>query len=462
MRSIQTLSIAAILLASGVGVAGHATAADARKAAADKFIAEDYEIEPRPPGIQIIASELEGPVFATAAGLTIYNWPVKVLRNAATGDRPGAQSICNDDIERETVGYTSPYPAGSELPDADNRPTCQQYWPPLLAAADSVPVGKWTIQTRKDGSKQWAYKGLALYTSHLDKNPGETFGGTYRKSRDGSGDGAPRLPIRPPPAIPPQFTVATMAQGQMLATDTKRSVYTYDKDTATKSNCTGKCLDKRTPMIAPDFAVARGVWTVASRDDGRKQWAYRGKPLYTYNLDLHETSYEGSDEPGWHNVYLQRTPSAPKGFKLVDTRAGQVVATDDGKTIYYYSCVEDTVAALDCQDFGSPQEYRWAICGRFDIDRCLNQFPYVVADKNAKSDSIAWNIVYVNPRTGRQAEPTSPDALRVWAFRNKPIYTFSGDTYVGSIEADAWGQDHGRRNGYTAFWVRDDFKDLDD
>src|SRR5262249_21780055 len=125
-----------------------------------------------------------------------------------------------------------------------------------------------------------------------------------------------------------------------------------------------------------------------------------------------------------------------------------------------YSCVEDTADSVFCEDLDSPQEYRWAICGNFNVDRCLNNFPYVIADKNAKSDSMAWSIMYVNPKTGRAAKEGDEGALRVWAFRNKPIYTYAGDRKVGDIEADAWGQDHGRRNGYTAFWFRDDFKDL--
>jgi len=457
MRSIKTLSIGVALFAGAIG-AGHAVAADARKAV-EKYIAEDYVIEPMPAGFQIVGTELEGPVFANAEGKTVYTWPVKVIRNAATGDRPNAPSICNDDIERETIGYNSPYPAGSELPDANHRPTCEQHWPAVLASSDAQPVGNFKTITRKDGTKQWAYKGYPLYTSHLDTRRGDTVGGSHRHSRDGHG-GVKRLPALPPAAVPPQFKVMTVALGQMVVTDTTMSVYTYDKDTATKSNCSGTCLDRWKPIVAPDFAVSRGMWSTIVRDDGIKQWVYRGKPVYTYNLDPKENSVVGSDEPGWNNVYLHRAPSAPKGFQLVDTRAGQVLATPEGKTIYFYKCAEDTAVTLQCEDLDSPQEYRLAMCGKFDVDRCLRNFPYVVADKNAKSDSMAWSVIYVNPRTGRAAKEDDAGALRVWAFRNKPIYTFSGDRKVGDIEADSWGQDHGHSNGYTAFWVRDDFKDL--
>jgi hypothetical protein len=32
-------------------------------------------------------------------------------------------------------------------------------------------------------------------------------------------------------------------------------------------------------------AADDGDWTVITRDDGSKQWAYKGKPLYTYRVD---------------------------------------------------------------------------------------------------------------------------------------------------------------------------------
>jgi predicted lipoprotein with Yx(FWY)xxD motif len=60
---------------------------------------------------------------------------------------------------------------------------CAKNWPPLAAAADAKPMGDWTIITRDDGSRQWAYKGKPLYGWFKDTKPGETTG-------DGVGNGA--------------------------------------------------------------------------------------------------------------------------------------------------------------------------------------------------------------------------------------------------------------------------------
>ena len=60
---------------------------------------------------------------------------------------------------------------------------CAKNWPPLMAAADAKPMGDWTIVTRKDGTRQWAYEGVPLYTWIKDTKPGDATG-------DGVGNGA--------------------------------------------------------------------------------------------------------------------------------------------------------------------------------------------------------------------------------------------------------------------------------
>ena len=41
---------------------------------------------------------------------------------------------------------------------------CAAMWIPLSARSDAKPLGDWTLVARKDGSKQWAYKGRPVYT----------------------------------------------------------------------------------------------------------------------------------------------------------------------------------------------------------------------------------------------------------------------------------------------------------
>jgi predicted lipoprotein with Yx(FWY)xxD motif len=86
-------------------------------------------------------------ILADAKGMTLYTF---------AKDQPGV-SNCNDN--------------------------CAKNWPPLTAAADAKPMGEWTIVTRADGSKQWAYKGMPVYLWIKDTKPGDNTG-------NGVGNGA--------------------------------------------------------------------------------------------------------------------------------------------------------------------------------------------------------------------------------------------------------------------------------
>src|SRR5512141_840728 len=65
------------------------------------------------------------------------------------------------------------------------------------------------------------------------------------------------------------------------------TLYTFDKDAAGsgKSACNGPCATNWPPLHAGAADQASGNWTVLTRDDGSKQWAYKGKPLYLWAKD---------------------------------------------------------------------------------------------------------------------------------------------------------------------------------
>lgn len=418
---------------------------------------EAYVEEAMPPGIQVVATPLDGPVFADAHGRTLYMWPVSALRNGSTGDRKDGPSNCTDEILRYEAGLMSPFPAGLVLPYADQGVSCTQVWPPALAAEDAEEVGKWTLHERKDGSKQWVYDGYPLYTSDLDKNPGDVLGGT--KIRSDSDGGVVRVPVGPLPNVPPGFQVMSSTTGRLLVTDSQYSVYTWDGDGPNVSNCQGDCLNNWSPVRAPELAKDSGEWTVVKHPTGINQWAFRGKPLYTHNNDTRSLSFDGSDEPGWHNVYTQREATPPEEFTVQDAEfGGQTLADANGMTIYIYSCRDDSLAQLACDHPDGPQEYRLAICGNGDPDVCLKTFPYVIAQPGATSASPLWSVMTIDPITGRRAAPGQDGALNVWAYRNRPVYTYSGDLEPGDTNGDAFGEFYGRRNGYNAFVLRDIFR----
>ncbi len=416
---------------------------------------EDYQRVPMPPGFQVVMTELDGPVFADANGRTMYSWPSRRMRNGYTGEAKGTPA-CFDEKATENAGLMSPYPPGLVLPDLETRPTCTQAWPVVVADADAKPVGAWTIVARKDGLKQWAYNEQPLYTSFFDHKAGDVLGGTTRTERV-AGNYAWRSPIQPPMNIPPGFIVETNAVGRTILTTGRMSIYAYDKDTAKTSACIGQCEAIFPPMLAPASARPIGEWTIIERAPGVNQWAFRGKPLYRHAPDIERMSMIGSDVPGWSNVYTVKAPPPPPGFQFQETDAGTVIADSRGMTVYTYTCADDALDQLLCDHPKTTQAYRLAICGGGDPAECQRQFPPVLAPVGAKSGSDAWSTMYLDPQTGREAQATDAGALHVWTFRDRPVYTYAGDEFVGDTDGDSRGEFQGRRQGFQAMFVRDDY-----
>ena len=74
-------------------------------------------------------------------------------------------------------------------------------------------------------------------------------------------------------------------KGAVLTDSKGMTLYTFTKDSAGKSACSGKCAEHWPPLAAAADAKASGDYSLVTRDDGSKQWAYKGKPLYTWAKD---------------------------------------------------------------------------------------------------------------------------------------------------------------------------------
>jgi predicted lipoprotein with Yx(FWY)xxD motif len=90
----------------------------------------------------------------------------------------------------------------------------------------------------------------------------------------------------------------------MLVDSKGMTVYTFDKDTANsgKSACTGPCASNWMPVMAGDAPLSAPYSTV-TREDGSKQLAYKGKPLYTFAKDKKAGDKAGDKfKDMWHVV----------------------------------------------------------------------------------------------------------------------------------------------------------------
>jgi predicted lipoprotein with Yx(FWY)xxD motif len=96
--------------------------------------------------------------------------------------------------------------------------------------------------------------------------------------------------------------VGDSAKGKTLVDAKGMTLYIFDRDTAPgKSSCNGNCATNWPPLMAAADAKDSGSWTVITRDDGGKQWAYKGKPLYFWKDDKKAGDAEGDGRNNvWH------------------------------------------------------------------------------------------------------------------------------------------------------------------
>jgi len=96
--------------------------------------------------------------------------------------------------------------------------------------------------------------------------------------------------------------VADTSKGKVLVDAKGMTLYTLDRDTApNKSTCYQQCATNWPPLTISGDAKDTGSWTVVTRDDGGKQWAYKGKPLYFWKDDKKPGDVEGDNRGNvWH------------------------------------------------------------------------------------------------------------------------------------------------------------------
>jgi len=77
-------------------------------------------------------------------------------------------------------------------------------------------------------------------------------------------------------------------------------LYVYDKDLPGKSVCNAGCESAWPPLMALSGSKPLGEWTLVTRYDGQKQWAYRGRPVYMrFHDDPNNPVADGLDGL-WH------------------------------------------------------------------------------------------------------------------------------------------------------------------
>ena len=93
-----------------------------------------------------------------------------------------------------------------------------------------------------------------------------------------------------------------------------RGLYTWDGDMAgNASQCNSQCRLLWQPLFADEGAVPKGPFYLVKREDGRYQWALKGRPLYRWASDKKWGDAGGDGVADtWHLVKVAPPKAAAK------------------------------------------------------------------------------------------------------------------------------------------------------
>jgi predicted lipoprotein with Yx(FWY)xxD motif len=212
--------------------------------------------------VKAVDTEL-GKILVDAEGMTLYYFANDVASNGA--------SVCNGQ--------------------------CATLWPPFSAGTIMVsspldPADFGSIN-RTNGTKQTTYYGWPLYYYSGDTKPGDMNGENVLKVW---------FVVKPDESV---LISHTTNLGLFLTDTSGKTLYYFTKDTAGKSSCIGTCIAAWPPFSADTVTapsvLKTGDFSPVSREDGMKQTAFMGRPLYYYSGDTKPGDIRGE---GFNNVWF--------------------------------------------------------------------------------------------------------------------------------------------------------------
>lgn len=312
---------------------------------------------------------------------------------------------------------------------------CINAWPPLLADEGAVIKGLLTLVDVADGNKQWAYKGKPLYFFASDTAAGDING-------DGVGNVwhiASKAPALQRTTESGTYLSATgrvnvlnpvgdsTTEFEVTSEDKDGfNLYVFDNDDTEISNCNNACLVDWPAFIPNEEEVAIANYTIFERNDGTKQWAYKGKPVYFFRGDAERGDINGAEIGGvWHLIEASisttfKSESNDFGnvvtiqgnvhVLLADDNTGELVDTRVDKSDFaLYTFDNDGEGVSNC------------------IAACLNTWPPLLAD-DAEQAAAPFSII-----------TRGDNGMKQWALNGMPLYFFASDNSADDVNGENIG-----------------------
>jgi predicted lipoprotein with Yx(FWY)xxD motif len=359
------------------------------------------------------SKSIETSVPATPYGITL-----KVVRigegirpPGSNGNQPRDRLIFADGNNNTLYASAKDEPGKSNC-DAE----CAKQWPPALAAPDAKPFGMWSLVTRDDGSKQWAFRGQPLYASVKDQGPptqNEMFGMGQGRTSGHDVDGRQVVEVVPEQwtPVPGGMSIQEVrtAPGQVLTTETGLPLYTF----AGKADDAGISKEWMA-FVAPQIALPVGDFSVISRKDGGQQWAYKGKPLFTYKGDRDLGDSNGQFADKRFQVAEVMRYFMPANVTVTKNHLyGGLLVTTDGKTLYAREQGRDGVDYAARSDRGDPTIGTKIALTGCDTE-CEKTWQPLLAADDAQPAGY-WTLY------------SRADGKKQWAYFGYALYTYAED-----------------------------------
>ena len=126
---------------------------------------------------------------------------------------------------------------------------------------------------------------------------------------------ASKTPPTTPSGTPATVGVANNGSlGKILVDSQGRTLYLFQKDSGTRSACTGACAsswpplrDSRKPVVASGASAS--MVTTAPRSDGAPQVVYHGHPLYLFSGDKNPGDADGQGVTAFGGAWYAVSPA---------------------------------------------------------------------------------------------------------------------------------------------------------
>lgn len=233
-------------------------------------------------------------------------------------------------------------------------------------------------------------------------------------------------------------TASTIVRGQIAYADKRGlTLYTWNKDPAGKSTCVGICAESFRPFLAASNSQVLGDWSLLDRSDGTKQWALKGRALYTYVKDVDPGSVRGAD-PANSGALRENRLGVMVGGGYRGEFHGQKSSSDsfpsDWKPALLYP-----IADLKLPAEVAVKEIPDAAAFVFVDQTGYSLYEFVGGDESDAEKCALTSCQNWRPFVAPQlAEPIGDftavarrDGINQWAYKNRLLYTYAGDLAPG-------------------------------